>query len=335
MKWKGMKTLPSATRVEAFDFSVMAPRREETTTGSPSTTPRRSRSACVISTNASGAMASRAFARRVMVPVCQCLQKPPGIQNKGEFIVRQFIGRREGYGHESPASDGEGTAEEDGLVKRPYHRALFHRFIGDSIEYWRQSHDLFPDFLRPPVFPCVARIALLHPYHSVGQIDQYIPVQPRFAWWLDRLPADLDHAVGVDIGAFFLDRGGSRQDHVGEFGGLRQEDVLDDQKGQVLQRFSYLVHVRVRQEGILSHHEHARDASIERAVHDLHDGQSIRRIQGFAPCGFESSAHFMVRNRLIARGSTGGSVPRPKRPARCSGRAGDAARCRGARCCRS
>ncbi|MNT27845.1 hypothetical protein D3C72_1634950 [compost metagenome] len=99
---------------------------------------------------------------------------------------------------------------------------------------------------------------LAHLVEHVGHAG-VMPVQPELRRHLlddpqvlARLPrrvqclaAELDGAVGVGEGAGLLREGRSRQHHVGQVGGLGQEDVLHHQVVERGQRVARMLGVRV------------------------------------------------------------------------------------------
>ena len=95
----------------------------------------------------------------------------------------------------------------------------------------------------------------------VGDVLDDLPVDPGLARRVQHLAAELHPAVGVGVGAVLLQVGGGRQDHVGELGGLGEEDVLHHEEVQRGQGLADLVDVRVGQERVLAQHVHAAHAA--------------------------------------------------------------------------
>ena len=87
----------------------------------------------------------------------------------------------------------------------------------------RQRAQLVPDVLAGRVVPIEAK--------ALGQLREDPLIVHGLARRVERLAHALDAALGVRDGAVGLaPRGRARQDHVGELGGLRREDVLHDEK---------------------------------------------------------------------------------------------------------
>ena len=79
------------------------------------------------------------------------------------------------------------------------------------------------------VLPLYERLpVLIAEVHAPRVLQKDVEVVLRLTGRLDRRVREVDRAVGVRVGAGLLAPGGRRQDHVGELGRLRQEDVLDD-----------------------------------------------------------------------------------------------------------
>ena len=132
----------------------------------------------------------------------------------------------------------------------------------------------------------------------MSQID--LPVLARLAGRLEHLAADLHAPVGVRVGALLLHVGGGGEDHVGELGGLGQEDVLHHEELERAERLADLVHVRVRQERVLAHHVHPAHAAVERAGDDLGDREPALGVElGTAPGVRELLARVVARHELV------------------------------------
>src|SRR5215469_12330636 len=82
-KWNGMKQLPRASRCETRTASSIVPRRELTLAISPSARPSSAASSGFTYTSARGLMASSAYDRRVIEPVCQCCSSRPVFSTNG------------------------------------------------------------------------------------------------------------------------------------------------------------------------------------------------------------------------------------------------------------
>jgi hypothetical protein len=69
---------------------------------------------------------------------------------------------------------------------------------------------------------------------SLGVLEEDVEVVLRLAGWAHGSLREVDRAVGVRVGPRLLPPGRGRQDHVGEPGRLRREDVLDDDEEVLL-----------------------------------------------------------------------------------------------------
>jgi hypothetical protein len=127
-------------------------------------------------------------------------------------------------------------------------------------------------------------------------------VLSRVAGWRQRLTAHLHDAVGVGEAARLLGERAGRQDHVGQVGGLGQEDVLHHQVFQRRQRLARVVGVGVRHGRVLALHVHAPDhAGLDR-LHDLDHRQadlSVQRPGCELPGLLEALAHLRARDMLV------------------------------------
>ena len=151
-------------------------------------------------------------------------------------------------------------------------------------------------------------------------------VLARLARRLDRLAAELHHAVGVGHGADLLRPGGRRQHDVGEIRGLGEEDVLHDQVIERGERLARVIDVGVGHRRVLAHDVHAADLALLRGVHDLDHGEAGLRIELLPPERLEARASPPGCRRADSPDRPSESGRSRRRPARCSGRAADAAR---------
>ena len=102
----------------------------------------------------------------------------------------------------------------------------------------RQRAHLVPDVLAGRVVPIEAK--------ALGQLREDPLVVHRLARRVERLAHALDAALGVRDGAVGLaPRGRARQDHVGELGRLRREDVLHDEEVEAAEQAADAVRVGV------------------------------------------------------------------------------------------
>ena len=95
-------------------------------------------------------------------------------------------------------------------------------------------------------------------------------------------------------------------------------------------RRARVIDVRVGHRRVLAHDVHAADLAVVGGVHDLDHREAGLRIERRAPELLEAlRCASGVVHALVVRDTSSGSGPSRTRPARCSGRAADAARCPG------
>src|SRR3954463_14082581 len=146
----------------------------------------------------------------------------------------------------------------------------------------------------------LARVPVVHGQpDAVRHLLDDLPVLARLARGIEHLAPELDAAVGVRVGAVLLEVRRRRQDHVGELGRLRQEDVLYDEEVERRERLADLVDVRVRQERVLAHHVHASHAALQGGADDLRDRQALVRVERDAPRLLEALPHARRVDRLV------------------------------------
>ena len=120
---------------------------------------------------------------------------------------------------------------------------------------------------------------------------------------IEGLAAHLHQPVGVGEGAGLFGEGGGRQDHVGEVGGLGQEDVLHHQVIQRGQRFARMVGVGVGHRRVLAHDVHAAHLAGLDRVHHLDHRQAGLVVERPAACPrpSRSCARRRVVHALVVR----------------------------------
>ena len=137
---------------------------------------------------------------------------------------------------------------------------------------------------------------------ALGQLLNDPQVLARVAGRVDGLAAHLHQPVGVGETAGFLGKGARRQDHVGQVGGLGQEDVLHHQVVERGQRLAGVVGVGVGHRRVLAHHVHAAHTAGLDGVHHLHHrqaGLSVQRARCQAPGRLEARTGGGVRDMLV------------------------------------
>ena len=176
----------------------------------------------------------------------------------------------------------------------------------------REAADLVPDGLGVGLAPVGA-----HPVRQVEDDRQVVAGPDRR---LDRLAHALDAPLRVGDGPLRLRPGGAgRQDHVGQFRGLRQEQVLDDQELQPRQQLDGASLVGLRLDGVLAD---AVDGGQLATLHRVeHAGQVPAALwrDGDAPLVVELGAQRIVLDVLEARSAGPGARPCRRHPGRCSG----------------
>src|SRR5690349_2666315 len=216
------------------------------------------------------------------VPV---LQHPPGVQDERVFLVGQFPGGQPLGGHQvrEPVVRVELLGEHHhgavaaGRVRVGIQLAARAEVIVGQVPVAGDDRDQFLEDVP-------GRLVLPVQADPVGDVLHDLPVDPGLARRVEHLAAELHAAVGVGVGALLLQVGGGGQDHVGELGGLGQEDVLHHQEIELGQGLAHLVDVRVGQERVLAQHVHAADAARQGGSDDLGDGQALLRVEvGGAP----------------------------------------------------
>ena len=148
------------------------------------------------------------------------------------------------------------------VVARPLDAAeLLEPAIAHAGVDGRQAADLVPDGLGFGLAPAGA--------HPVGELEDDRQVVARAGRRLDGLAHALDATLGVGDGALALGpRRGGRQDHVGELGGLRQEQVLDDEELETGQQLDGALLVRLGLDRVLADAVHGGElAALHRVEH--------------------------------------------------------------------
>ena len=167
--------------------------------------------------------------------------------------------------------------------------------------------------------------------HAARQLVDDPEIRPGLAGRLDGLAAELHHAIGVRDGADLLGPRGRRQHHVGEIRRLGQEDVLHDQMVERGEGLAGVIDVGIGHRRVFAHDVHAADLVLLGGVDDFDDRETGLGVELHAPQFLEALLRLPAWPRADSRGRTSESVPRRMRPARCSGRAADAARNRACR----
>ena len=129
----------------------------------------------------------------------------------------------------------------------------------------------------------------------------------------------------------FLREGRGRQDDVGMERGLGDEQVLHHEMVELGQRLARVLQVGIGHRRVFALDIHARDLAGMDRVHDLDHGQPAHGIELLAPELLERAAQVGRGRPAGSPAGTSGSGRRRRRPARCSGRAADAGRCRDGR----
>lgn len=212
------------------------------------------------------------------------LEEPAGEKDERVLLVGELGRRRETDGHQpgTPGRRRERVREEDLGARVAFQqtgrgdRVLASQpFPGDARVAGHGTADLLEDVRGPGVGPAAPQ--------AVGNLLEDPPVLPRSAGGLERLPAELDPAVGVRKGAGLLGAGRGGEDHIREGGGLGQEDFLGDQPFECGQRLAHHAGVRVRHRRVLPHQIHPPDLVPERGLHHLHHRQPGRTAQRVVP----------------------------------------------------
>ena len=121
---------------------------------------------------------------------------------------------------------------------------------------------------------------------------------------VNRLFAQLHHAVGVADGAILLGPGRGGQHHIGQPGGLCHKDILHHQVLERCQCVARMVQVGVAHGGVLAHDVHAmhlvRVTVIhQRLVHDFDHGVARLVVQRHAPEIFKPVVRGLIGHTLV------------------------------------
>jgi hypothetical protein len=133
-----------------------------------------------------------------------------------------------------------------------------------------------------------------------GDVLHDLPVWTGLPWRVRHLAAELHPAVGVGVGAVLLHVGGGGKNHVGELGGLGEEDVLNHEEVQGREGLAHLVDVRVGEERVLAEHVHATHAvGLQHRFDDLRDRQAAVRVERRAPGLLEARLRRLTVDALV------------------------------------
>ena len=133
----------------------------------------------------------------------------------------------------------------------------------------------------------------------LGEQDRALPVAVA-AHRRHHLADAADAALGVGEGAVLLQERGARQEDVGVFGGLVQEQVLDDDALHRHQAGRDVVGVRVRLRDVLALDVEALEAAIDGLVEHVGDAQARLVVELGAPERLEALAGGVVRDVAVA-----------------------------------
>ncbi|MNM80225.1 hypothetical protein D3C81_921890 [compost metagenome] len=134
-----------------------------------------------------------------------------------------------------------------------------------------------------------------------GQLAQDPQVLACLPGRVDRLPAQLHRAVRIGEGASLLGEGRGGQHHIGQAGGLGQENVLHHQMVERGQRLARVLRIRVRHRRVLAHDVHAAHGACLDGLHDLHHGQARLLVQRHAPQRLEGGVGGRVIHAPVVR----------------------------------
>ena len=142
--------------------------------------------------------------------------------------------------------------------------------VAHAAVHRRERAQLVPHVLGDRLWPLAAEAA-----RDLGEDPQVVA---RLARRLDRLAHPLHPTLAVRHGALGLApcrRGG--QHHVGELGGLREEEILHDEQVERLEQMASMQHVGLALRGVLAH-------DVERselpAVHRLEHRREVHAVPG-------------------------------------------------------
>ena len=109
---------------------------------------------------------------------------------------------------------------------------------------------------------------------AAGDFLDYLPVGPAVSDGVYRLADALDAALAVGEGAVLFGERGGGQDDVGYLGGLVHEDVLHDEKFELLERLLGVVEVGLAEERVLPGDVHRLHAAFVYGRHHVGDDQT-------------------------------------------------------------
>ncbi len=233
------------------------------------------------------------------VPV---LELAPGDEDEGIVLVRAFRRGNDVGRHELAAPGGRGklVGEDHRLARIAFvlagvgHAAfLFQPLPGDAGDGRHRLAHLVEHVRSTTVVPVEA--------HAARDFLDDPQIGLRLARRLQRLAAELHHAVGVGDGAILLRPRSGGQDDVCEIAGFGEEDLLHHQPVELRERLARVMRVGVRHRRVLAHDVHAADLAVEHRVHDLDDREPRLGIERRAPQFLEARACLVVVHALIVR----------------------------------
>ncbi len=136
--------------------------------------------------------------------------------------------------------------------------------------------------------------------HAVGDELDDLPVGFGFAEGLYSFVDSLDAAFGAGEGALFFERGGGREDDVGEAAGLGEVDVLDDEELAVAECVADVAGVGVGGDGVFALDVEALEFALLDGADHLVVVEAFGGGEGDAPVGFEFGADVGVVDFLVA-----------------------------------
>ncbi len=139
--------------------------------------------------------------------------------------------------------------------------------------------------------------------HAVGDRADDPAVVARLAGRVERLAHALDAALGVGDGALALAPGRARGQHdVGQLGGLRQQDVLDDEEVEAREQLARVLDVGLGLRRVLADHVQRAQLAALHALEHLRQVPAVARHDLAAPGGLEAGARLGVALDVLEAG---------------------------------
>ena len=162
----------------------------------------------------------------------------------------------------------------------PLEPTVLQALVGYPRQVGSQPGHLGPDLRRVAVGELTLHAQVQPSAEPPPQLAEDLPVRATLAYGLHRLADPLDAALAVGERTIFFREAGGGQHHVRYLGGLVQEDVLDDQELQALERLLRTVEIGLAEERVLAGDVHGLDPALEHLLDHIGDDQALSRGSG-------------------------------------------------------